>query len=384
MTAANIYWDCYQGHRLAGSQTQDGQPAAVFEEIEHRYYEEHYTGYCEGQNGRNDKARHSERNKTPLDLFKGKRTQPEESILQIGNIDATVDASILLRAMEQYQKWFEENYGEHVHIIDWALHMDETTPHIHERHVFDYTNKYGELQPMQEQALAEMGIERPEPDQPKSRTNNRKATFDHICRAKWMIICQQLGVEVETEPIAGRRHMQKDDFIIENQDRRIAERTAQLDHLELQVSDLDGMIRDITNEVYEQVTAEVSSAAAEVAAGAVLEEIERYEAAITDPKGGAFRKSEAAVHRILNGFKNQIRKVVNHLAQRILRHLHRPETQSAVKAAAGQRARESVLRQLEHGRKVSRQRYAERMAAQRDYTGLAVRESSQDAQKGGC
>ena len=39
----------------------------------------------------------------------------------------------------------ERRFGEHVHIIDWALHLDEATPHIHERHVFDYVSRYGEV-----------------------------------------------------------------------------------------------------------------------------------------------------------------------------------------------------------------------------------------------
>ena len=35
---------------------------------------------------------------------------------------------------------FHERFGKHVHILDWALHLDEGTPHIHERHVFDCEN----------------------------------------------------------------------------------------------------------------------------------------------------------------------------------------------------------------------------------------------------
>lgn len=38
-------------------------------------------------------------------------------------------------------------FGEHVHVLDWALHLDESTPHIHERHVFDCENRYGEVAP---------------------------------------------------------------------------------------------------------------------------------------------------------------------------------------------------------------------------------------------
>ena len=37
---------------------------------------------------------------------------------------------------------FKAKFGKHVHVLDWALHLDESTHHIHERHVFDCENKY--------------------------------------------------------------------------------------------------------------------------------------------------------------------------------------------------------------------------------------------------
>ena len=39
----------------------------------------------------------------------------------------------------------EERYGEHIHFLDWSLHVDEGTPHIHERHVFDCPDLLDEL-----------------------------------------------------------------------------------------------------------------------------------------------------------------------------------------------------------------------------------------------
>ena len=77
---------------------------------------------------------------------------------------------------------FEAKYGDHVHVLDWALHLDESTPHIHERHVFDCENKYGEVAPQQEKALEALGFELPDPDKPLSRRNNRKISFDAACR----------------------------------------------------------------------------------------------------------------------------------------------------------------------------------------------------------
>lgn len=357
-TAANIYWDCYQGTRIAGAdpgrqlnnelnnELNRKKPVAVFEEIEMLYYDEHYAGYCEGQNGRNNKARHSERNKSTFDLLEGTRTQPEETILQIGNIEATVDASILLQAMEWYQKWFEESYGEHVHIIDWALHMDEATLHIHERHVFDYTNRYGELQPMQEKALEALGIERPDPDQPKSRTNNRKATFDHICRAKWMNICMQLGIDVDRGPITGRKHMQKDDYIIANQDRRIADQAAKLDRLEVEISDIDGMIRDITDEVYDKVVEEVCAAAADVATEAVIKEADHYNKELMESGEDIYLRYPRLIRRIIDGLKHSIRRMRSGLATAIRSRLRNKDTQAAIKMSAGTHARESILESL--------------------------------------
>ena len=67
-------------------------------------------------------------------------------------------------------------------LIHISLHLDEGTPHIHERHVFDCENRYGELCPQQEKALEELGIPLPNPEKPKGRNNNRKQTFDAVCQ----------------------------------------------------------------------------------------------------------------------------------------------------------------------------------------------------------
>ena len=65
----------------------------------------------------------------------------------------------LILVFDEFKKEFDERFGSNVHIIDWSLHMDEATPHIHERHVFDATNRYGEIEPKQETALEELGFE---------------------------------------------------------------------------------------------------------------------------------------------------------------------------------------------------------------------------------
>lgn len=134
---------------------------------------------------------------------------------------------------------FHERFGKHVHILDWALHLDEGTPHIHERHVFDCENKYGEIAPKQEKALEALSFELPKPGKPLGRYNNRKITFDAACRTMLFEIAKRHGLELDEVPeYGGRAYLEKRDYIMAKQKEQLAqqekavqEQTAQLENL---------------------------------------------------------------------------------------------------------------------------------------------------------
>lgn len=217
-TKKNIYWDCYTGYSSSLIRQQDKENDYSFEQIEKLYYFEHYADHIQAQNERNEKTRHTERNRTVDDLLTNNKTCPEESIYQIGTVDESVSGEILAKIANEFFAEMEEKYGSHVHILDWALHLDEGTPHIHERHVFDCKNKYGELCPQQEKALEELGIPLPNPDKKKGRNNNRKQTFDTECRKMLFRICEKHNLHLQKEPsYGGRAYLEKQDFIIEKQ-----------------------------------------------------------------------------------------------------------------------------------------------------------------------
>ena len=116
-------------------------------------------------------------------------------------------------------KWgkaiYHERFGSHVHILNWALHLDESTPHIHERHVFDCENQYGEIAPQQEKALEALGFELPEPEKPVGRKNNRKMTFDSACRVLLFDVAKKHGLQLEEEPeYGGRAYLEKQDYMV--------------------------------------------------------------------------------------------------------------------------------------------------------------------------
>ena len=199
----NIYWDCYRGFTTHEFRENPEQPDFSFEEIERMYYYEHYSDHVEAQNARNEKTRHTERNRTVEDLLKNNKTCPEESIYQIGTLEESVPPETLFRIVNEFYEEFERRFGSHIHILDWALHLDEGTPHIHERHVFDCQNRYGELCPQQEKALEELGIPLPKQDKPKGRHNNRKQTFDAVCRTILFDITKRHGLHLDQEPSYG-------------------------------------------------------------------------------------------------------------------------------------------------------------------------------------
>ena len=129
-----------------------------------------------------------------------------------------------------------KRFGSHIHILDWALHLDEGTPHIHELHVFDCKNRYGELCPQQEKALEELGFELPDPSKPKGKHNNRKQTFDAVCRTLLFDISRKHGVHLEQEPsYGGRAYLEKQDYILMKQKEQLAAQKQKLEELTLKI-----------------------------------------------------------------------------------------------------------------------------------------------------
>ena len=112
----NIYWDCFQGMRTGMDEDQEHDS---FEEVERQFYSLLYRESVEVQNERNTRNRHPERNRTVDDLLHDIRTCPEESILQIGSIDESVDGETLAKIVCAFFAELDKRYGNHIHFLDW-------------------------------------------------------------------------------------------------------------------------------------------------------------------------------------------------------------------------------------------------------------------------
>ena len=343
----NVYWDCYRGFTTHEFRENPEQPDFSFEEIERMYYYEHYGGYVEAQNARNEKTRHTERNRTVEDLLKNNKTCPEESIYQIGTMGESVSPDTLFSIVNEFYQEFERRFGSHIHILDWALHLDEGTPHIHERHVFDCENRYGELCPQQEKALEELGIPLPNPEKPKGRNNNRKQTFDAVCRTILFDIARRHGLHLDQEPsYGGRDYLEKQDYILMKQKEQLAAQEQKLEELTLKIEDVETLLEDVSDVAYDKAVEVVTDKVREQTQLEDLKVIEDYRKNVTSPKA----KNSPEVVRLANTILGRVRERLLQSAGKILKTvqtaLMQPEVKQAGKEQIKKKAKESIMDKL--------------------------------------
>ena len=340
----NVYWDCYRGFTTHDFRDNPEQPDFSFEEIERMYYYEHYADHVNAQNARNEKTRHIERNRTVDDLLKNNKTCPEESIYQIGTIEESVSPETLALIVSEFYEEFERRFGSHIHILDWALHLDEGTPHIHERHVFDCENRYGELCPQQEKALEELGIPLPNPEKPKGRNNNRKQTFDAICRTLLFDICRRHGLHLDQEPsYGGRDYLEKQDYILMKQKEQLAAQEQKLEELKLKIEDVETLLDDVSDAAYDKAVEVVTDTVRQETHKEDIRLVEESKKWVLSPERKAPKKEREYAAERLDGVITKIKNAMQHALAKIQRTLMQPEVKQAGKEQVKKKAKESIM-----------------------------------------
>ena len=343
----NIYWDCFHGFRSAPDPQDPDDLAATFSDVERQFYESRYTTFIEGQNERNAKIRHTERNRSIPDLLSSRKTCPEETIYQLGALDEHASAEDLLNIVTEFIEEFKAKFGDHVHVLDWALHLDESTPHIHERHVFDCKNKYGEVAPQQEKALEVLGFDLPDPDKPLSRRNNRKITFDAACRKMLFEIAKRHGLDLEEEAEYGNcKYLEKQDFILAKQKQQLTAQQNKLDELTLKVNDMETLIDEVSAAAYDKAVEVVTDVVRTETRKEDMRMIEDTKKWVLSPERKAPQATrEYAAHR-LDTVLDKFLKTMQTTAARLQEKLLKPEVRQKGKEQVKEKARDSVLQLL--------------------------------------
>ena len=343
----NIYWDCFHGFRSTIVPQDPDDLATTFSDVERQFYETHYTAFIENQNERNAKIRHTERNRSIPDLLSSRKTCPEETIYQLGTLDEHASAEDLLNIVTEFIEEFKTKFGEHVHVLDWALHLDESTPHIHERHVFDCENKYGEVAPQQEKALEALGFDLPDPDKPLSRRNNRKITFDAACRKMLFEIAKRYGLDLEEEAEYGnRKYLEKQDFILAKQRVQLAAQQSKLDELTLKVSDMETLLEDVSAAAYDKAVEVVTDVVRTETRKEDMRMIEDTKRWVLSPERKAPQATREYTAKHLDTVLDKFLKTMQTTAARLQEKLLKPEVRQKGKEQVKEKARDSVLQLL--------------------------------------
>ena len=343
----NIYWDCFHGFRSALDPQDPDDLAATFSEVERQFYESSYSEFIEKQNERNAKIRHTERNRSIPDLLSSRKTCPEETIYQLGTKDDHASGEVLLAVVAEFIEEFKARFGDHVHVLDWALHLDESTPHIHERHVFDCENKHGEVAPQQEKALETLGFELPDPDKPLSRRNNRKITFDTACRKMLFEITKRHGLELEEEAEYGnRKYLEKQDFILAKQKEQLTAQQNKLDELTLKVSDMENLLENVSAAAYDKAVEVVTDAVRTETRKEDMRMIEDTKKWVLSPERKAPKATREYTAKHLDSVLDKFLKTMQTTTARLQEKLLKPEVRQKGKEQVKEKARDSVLQLL--------------------------------------
>ena len=334
MTPSNIYWNCIDDRIV--SHRDLGENDLSFVEAEKRFYEITYGDYLAGQNERHIASRHKERCRTMDQLREDPKTCPEETIYQIGNMDDQVDPQKLAMVAHDFFEEHKKRYGDHVHIINWALHLDESTPHIHERHVFDVVNKYGERCPKQEEACKQMGFELPDPDKKKGRFNNRKMSYDRECRQLLLDICKKHGLEIEEEPVyGGRAYMEKQDYIVDKLHTKAADMQEMLD-------DTQAFIDEMADIAYEKACEVIIDKVAEETAQEHISLMNRLRKWLESESCKVPESSRKFGIKVLNTLHSKLDEARNRIISAVRSALNLPDVKKAYKKELAEEIKPSI------------------------------------------
>ena len=260
----NTYWNCL------------GDEKKNFEQVELEVYRELFGESLEKKNIRYREKGHPEKQRTIEEVVKGKRTAPLESIYQLGNkenleeLEKLVGSKAMAREVMRQVLWdaiinlveYIKPYSKNMRLLNLAAHLDETTPHIHARQCFFYVNERGERVLGQEKALKKMGFELPDPEKPEGRFNNRLMTFSAYMRDAWIKALQtslvtfkeenpqleqvaEYLLQMELEPQKGKKHIEKNDYIIQKQKEMMKKQEEDLENGKRQKADLEKEIANL-------------------------------------------------------------------------------------------------------------------------------------------
>lgn len=342
----NVYWDCYQGFNYVDENGIRPERKYNFDEVEFSFYFNQFGKSIEAQNDRHRKSRHTERIRDVKDILNDPKTCPEETIYQLGTKDGHENPAIFIQVVAELIQEIESRYGSNFKVLDWALHMDEETPHIHERHVFFADDGYGMDFPKQEKACEALGFEIPNPEKKQSKNNNRKMSFDAEIRKLYIDIAEKHGVTIERIPLEGKTHLEKNDFIISKQQEQIEANEARIAEQLIKLSDIDSMAEEVAEKAYEKACEVVTETVKDETIKADIDIVNNFKKQLTAPEGKLSDSQKGLIKKVFESLMQRLARNTATLIEKVKSVLTNPEVKQKNKEAIAKVAKESILDKL--------------------------------------
>ena len=355
MTPNNIYWNCYQGFIKHADKDETWMK---FNDVELTYYKQQFSEWLDYQNEKHIKGGHQNRVKEMDAIVSNKQRCPEETIYQIGNMDETIDYEDLVKVVVETIDEINKRYGDNVTTLTWGLHVDEKTPHIHERHVFHSLNEAGFDMPVQEKTLEVMGFDLPDKTKPKDKFNNRKMSYDQECRNIFLDCCRKHGLEIELEPIyGGKKYLEKTEFInskinlqnqnliIENGQLMFANQELQAKQNELnkKISDEETLIKMVTDVAYEKACEVIVDDVVEKTQEENKKLVSNYKKWIKSDKCKASRKTKELMLDCFSDFNSKLTIIKSNVIAKVKDFISSPEKKAQLTEEIVRKARPSIV-----------------------------------------
>lgn len=340
----NVYWDCYQGLNVADENGVRPERELSFDGVEMKFYEEKFGDSINAQNERHKESRHTERIRDVEDVLKDPKTCPEETIYQLGTKDGYADPQVFTEVVTELIDRMEKLYGTNYKCLNWALHMDESTPHIHERHVFFADDGHGMMFPKQDKACAALGFERPNMEKSQGKYNNRKMSFDQEVRNIYIEIAEKHGVIIEKVPLEGKEHLEKNDFIIAHQHEQISANEDRISEQLIRINDVDKLIDDVSNDAYTLACEVVTERVKEETQNADIKLLNDVEKSIMD--GNNTPQVKKIVKNVFERIRDRFNKARENVLSRITEKLQTKEEREQNVEKIKETAKESIKDKL--------------------------------------
>lgn len=166
-------------------------------------------------------------------------------------------------------------------------------------------------------------------------------------------ICQKHGLMIDVEPVyGGASYLEKQDFIIMNQKKRIEEKQAVLHGLVMKIEDVNAVIEEAVDLAYEKACEVVTERVKEETVKHDVEVVKDYgELLQQQPKDKLSDKSKSVASKVVNAIVAKLEKASQALLGNIISALNEPKNKAKAKGQIKEQARVSIQAKLKEKQK---------------------------------